>query len=294
MEKKEGFISARPQNTYTLHTTHAPNFLGLHINSGAWAASNYGKGLIIGVIDTGISPGHPSFSDDGMPPPPPKWRGKCELDGATCNNKLIGARNLVSHLFGLPPLDQEGHGTLTSSTAAGSFVAGANVLGNANGTAAGIAPLAHLAVYKACSFNVCGESDLLAAMDAAVDDGVDVISASIGRGPVKWSDDGVAIAAFSAIKKGIFVSCSADNGGPNRSTLANEFPWVLTVGASTIDRSIRAVAALGNGDEFDGESLFQPQDFNSVFLTLIDPSANGKNQTTAAYCEPTALGGIDI
>lgn len=75
MEKKEGFISARPQNQYTLHTTHTPNFLGLHKNFGARPASNYGKGVIIGVIDTGITPAHPSFNDDDMPPPPAKWKG---------------------------------------------------------------------------------------------------------------------------------------------------------------------------------------------------------------------------
>ncbi|KAI3468828.1 hypothetical protein Pfo_025491 [Paulownia fortunei] len=292
MEKKDGFISARPQKTYTLHTTHAPNFLGLHMNFGTWPISNYGKGVIVGVIDTGITPGHPSFSDEGMPPPPAKWKGKCELNGTTCNNKLIGARNFVSNLSGLPPIDQEGHGTHTASTAAGNFVSGANVFGNANGTAAGMAPLDHLAVYKACSLNVCGESDILAAMDAAVEDGVDVISASLGRGPINFSEDSVAITAFGAIQKGIFVSCSADNGGPNSSTLANEFPWVLTVGASTIDRSIKAIAFLGNGDEFDGESLFQPKDFQSTLLPLIDPSANG-NQTVA-YCGPGSLNKIDI
>lgn len=205
--------------------------------------------------------------------------GECELNGVVaCNNKLIGARNLVSHLAGSPAVDEEGHGTLTSSTAAGNFIAGANVLGNANGTASGIAPLAHIAVYKACSSNICEEGDILAAMDAAVDDGVDVISASLGRGPARFSDDGVAIAAFAAIQKGIFVSCSADNGGPNSSTLANEFPWVLTVGASTIDRSIRAVASLGNGESFDGESLFQPKDFDPALLPLVDPSANGNQR----------------
>ncbi|KAH6817040.1 hypothetical protein C2S51_000643 [Perilla frutescens var. frutescens] len=291
MEKKEGFISAKPQHSYTLHTTHSPNFMGLHYNFGAWPASNYGKGIIIGVIDTGITPGHPSFRDDGILPPPAKWRGKCDLSGgATCNNKLIGARNFVTGIH--TPIDQEGHGTLTSSTAAGNFVSGANVLGNADGIAAGIAPLAHLAVYKACSDDVCGESDILAAMDAAVDDGVDVISASLGRGPSKFSDDGVAIAAFAAIQKGIFVSCSADNGGPNSSTLANEFPWALTVGASTIDRSIKAVAYLGNGEKFDGQSLFQPKYFKSDFITIVDASANG-NQT-AAHCERGSLDNIDI
>ncbi|KAK6158084.1 hypothetical protein DH2020_005398 [Rehmannia glutinosa] len=137
MEKNDKFISARPQKIYTLHTTHAPNFLGLHMNFGAWPVSNYGKNVIIGVIDTGITPNHPSFSDNGMPPPPAKWKGKCELN----------------------------------------------------------------AVYKACSLNVCGESDILAAMDAAVEDGVDVISASLSRGPARFSDDGVAIAAFAAIRR---------------------------------------------------------------------------------------------
>ncbi|KAK6137594.1 hypothetical protein DH2020_028674 [Rehmannia glutinosa] len=292
MEKNDKFISARPQKIYTLHTTHAPSFLGLHMNFGAWPVSNYGKNVIIGVIDTGITPNHPSFSDNVMPPPPAKWKGKCELNGTVCNNKLIGARNFVTNLSGLPPVDQEGHGTLTASTAAGNFVSGANVFGNANGTAAGMAPLAHLAVYKACSLNVCGESDILAAMDAAVEDGVDVISSSLSRGPSRFSDDGVAIAAFAAIQKGIFVSCSADNGGPNKSTLASEFPWVLTVGASTIDRSLRAIALLGNGDEFEGESIFQPKDFEPGMLPLIDTSKNG-NQT-AGYCGSGALNGIGV
>ncbi|KAL3499441.1 hypothetical protein ACH5RR_038534 [Cinchona calisaya] len=286
MEKTEGFVYARPQRILALHTTHSPIFLGLHENFGFWPGSNYGKGVIVGVLDTGITPGHPSFNDEGLPPPPAKWKGKCELNGTACNNKLIGARNFVSSVPG-QPLDVEGHGTHTASTAAGNFVQHANVFGNANGTAVGMAPHAHLAIYKVCSENGCADSDMLAAMDTAVEEGVDVLSLSIGGGSVPFFDDGIAIGAFGAIQKGVFVSCSAANSGPVSASLSNEAPWILTVGASTIDRSIRATALLGNNEEFDGETLFQPKDFPTTLLPLVYAGVNGDQN--AALCAPGSL-----
>ncbi|WMV52164.1 hypothetical protein MTR67_045549 [Solanum verrucosum] len=125
MEKKPGFVSARPQRIFQLHTTHTPSFLGLHQNVGLWNASNSGKGVLIGILDTGIDPQHPSFNDNGMPNLPLKWKGKCEFNVTTyCNKKLIGARNYVQpDRF---PLDLAGHGTHTSSTAGGNFVDDAN------------------------------------------------------------------------------------------------------------------------------------------------------------------------
>ncbi|KAF5775047.1 putative cucumisin [Helianthus annuus] len=124
MENMDGFVSARRERVYKLHTTHTPTFLGLHQNLGVWNGSNYGKGIIIGVLDTGITPGHPSFDDKDVPPPPAKWKGKC--DGSWCNNKLIGARDFTNSTGTGSPVDEEGHGTHTSSTAAGNFVDGAN------------------------------------------------------------------------------------------------------------------------------------------------------------------------
>ncbi|GJT77685.1 peptidase S8/S53 domain-containing protein [Tanacetum coccineum] len=88
---------------------------------------------------SGITPGHPSFDDKGIPPPPLRWKGKCEVSG--CNNKLIGIRNFVS---GDSAIDIVGHGTHTSSTAAGNYVNNASVFEQANGTASGMAPLATL------------------------------------------------------------------------------------------------------------------------------------------------------
>ncbi|KAJ9173502.1 hypothetical protein P3X46_016625 [Hevea brasiliensis] len=295
MEEKGGLVLARPQKILPLHTTHSPNFLGLYQNLGLWRNSNYGKGVIVGVLDTGISPDHPSFSDEGMPPPPAKWKGKCEFNGTECNNKLIGARTFQSFehpLKPVGPIDDVGHGTHTASTAAGSFVSAANVFGNANGTAVGMAPLAHLAIYKVCSDFGCSESDILAAMDTAVEEGVDVLSLSLGGRSAPFTADGIAVGAFGAIQNGVFVSCSAGNSGPGNFSLSNEAPWILTVGASTIDRSIRATVKLGNNEKFFGESLFQPQLSTQNFWPLVYPGKDG-NQSSAV-CAPGSLENFDV
>ncbi|KAL6349111.1 hypothetical protein AAG906_033767 [Vitis piasezkii] len=260
--------------------------------SGFWKGSNFGEGVIIGILDTGVYPQHPSFSDEGMPLPPAKWTGTCEFNGTACNNKLIGARNFDSLTPKQLPIDVEGHGTHTASTAAGNYVKHANMYGNAKGTAAGIAPRAHVAVYKVCGLLGCGGSDILAAYDAAIEDGVDVLSLSLGGESSPFYDDPVALGAFAAIRKGIFVSCSAGNSGPAHFTVANEAPWILTVAASTLDRSITATAKLGNTEEFDGESLYQPRNFSSKLLPLVYAGANGDQ--TSAYCAPGSLKNLDV
>ncbi|KAK9927384.1 hypothetical protein M0R45_024568 [Rubus argutus] len=225
-------------------------------------------------------------------PPPAKWKGKCDFNGTFCNNKLIGARSFQGgKTTGAPPVDLDGHGTHTSSTAGGNFVKGASVFGMANGTASGMAPYAHLAMYQICSEQGCSESDILAAMDTAVADGVDVLSLSLGGGSVPFYADGIAVGAFGAIQKGIFVSCSAGNEGPFYGSLSNEAPWILTVGASTIDRSIRATAKLGNGQEYDGESLFQDKNFSSNLLPLVYAGAYSKD--SSALCDVGTLSGVE-
>ncbi|XP_055819651.1 subtilisin-like protease [Solanum dulcamara] len=292
MEKTPGFVSAWPQRMLSLHTTHTPSFLGLQQNIGLWRDANYGKGVIIGVLDTGITPDHPSFSDKGMPPPPEKWKGKCESNFTTkCNNKLIGARTFP--IGSDSPIDDNGHGTHTASTSAGGFVKGANVYGNAKGTAVGIAPLAHLAIYKVCQPFGCADSDVLAAMDAAIDDGVDILSISLGGGSRSFYEDPIALGAYSAAKKGILVSCSAANNGPYDSTLSNDAPWILTVGASTLDRKLKATITLGNQKVFEGESAFHPKDHNSAFSPLFDPSLNATD-FDSPYCGTGTLNDPEI
>ncbi|XP_050226690.1 subtilisin-like protease [Mercurialis annua] len=282
MENKDGFMFARPRRMVPLHTTHTPSFLGLDYGLGLWNHSNYGSGVIVGLIDSGITADHPSFSGEGMPAPPAKWKGKCD-NSTLCNNKLIGARNFATDSNSTS--DDYMHGTHTASTAAGSPVVNANFFGQANGTAIGMAPLAHLAMYKVSGRgNEAGESEILAAMDAAIEDGVDVLSLSLGIGSHPFYDDVIALGAYAAMQKGIFVSCSAGNSGPDNSSLSNEAPWILTVGASTVDRAIRATVVLGNSEELNGESLFQPKDFPSTLLPLV----------YGGLCLPGSLKNVDV
>lgn len=293
MEKKDGFISARPEKILSLHTTHTPNFLGLNLNMGMWLDSNYGKGVIIGVLDTGIFPDHPSFSDEGMPPPPAKWKGRCEFKNTTCNNKIIGARYFSSGNGEESPFDDDGHGTHTASTAAGNFVKGASIFGNANGTAVGIAPLAHLAIYRVCT-PFCSDSNILAGMEDAIEDGVDVLSLSLGQLTNNFYQDFLALGAFSAMEKGVLVSCSAGNSGPYNFSMSNEAPWILTVGASTTDRKLRATAVLGNKQQFHGESAFQPKDFPQTLLPLVYAGSLNTSDPFAPYCGGDSLNGSDV
>ncbi|CAI0418895.1 unnamed protein product [Linum tenue] len=154
------------------------------------------------------------------------------------------------------PRDSDGHGTHTASIAAGRYVYPASTLGYARGLAAGMAPKARLAVYKVCWTAGCYDSDILAAFDAAVADGVDVISLSVGGVVVPYYLDAIAIGAFGAMDRGIFVSASAGNGGPGALTVTNVAPWVTTVGAGTLDRDFPADVKLGNGKVIPGMSVY--------------------------------------
>ena len=81
------------------------------------------------------------------------------------------------------------------------FVAGANTLGRDNGTATGMVPFIHLAMYKVCDENGCVDSDIVAAMDAAIDDGFHVLSLLLGGGSIPFYNDDIAIGHFLLHKK---------------------------------------------------------------------------------------------
>ena len=147
--------------------------------------------------------------------------------------------------------DYDGHGSHTLSTAGGSFVPDASIFGIANGTAKGGSPRARVAAYKVCwppvNGSECFDADIIAAFDMAIHDGVDVLSVSLGGEPTQYFNDGMAIGSFHAIQRGIVVVCSAGNSGPTPSTVTNVAPWLITVGASTVDREFQTFVELGNG-----------------------------------------------
>lgn len=212
------------------------------------------------------------FSDEGFGPIPTRWKGHCEsgqlFNGTTdCNRKLIGAKWFVDGFLAennqpfnttdspeyMSARDAIGHGTHTSTIAAGSFVGNASYRGLGLGTVRGGAPRARIAMYKVC-WNVpagqCSAADILKAFDEAIHDGVDLLSVSIGDPIPLFSDvddrEGINVGSFHAVVRGISVICAGGNSGPSSMSIENTSPWVLTVAASNIDRSLPTRLTFGN------------------------------------------------
>ncbi|CAI8607747.1 unnamed protein product [Vicia faba] len=287
LKTSPGYISSIPDLPVKLDTTYSPQFLGLNPNKGAWHDSNFGNDVIVGLIDTGVWPESDSFKDHGMTEIPSKWKGQCEnsihFKKSLCNKKLIGAKFFNKGLLAQNPnaslglnstRDTEGHGTHTSSTAAGSRVDKASFFGYAAGTASGIASNSRVAMYKAIWVDGRLSSDIIAAIDAAISDGVDVLSLSFGINDVSLYEDPVAIATFAAMEKGVFVTTSAGNEGPAHRTIHNGTPWVITVAAGTMNRDFQGTLTLGNGSKIVGLSLyigkFPSNNFPIVFMGSCD------------------------
>ncbi|KAK4479024.1 hypothetical protein RD792_014533 [Penstemon davidsonii] len=307
LRQSDAVLGVYEDTVYTLHTTRTPEFLGLDTELGPWTGHSIqelnqaSQDVIIGVLDTGIWPESMSFNDVNMPNVPSRWRGECQAAADFdpknhCNKKLIGAR-FFSRGYAMAvsgegenelqsPRDNDGHGTHTASTAAGNLVRNASLLGYAKGNARGMATHARIAAYKVCWKSGCLGSDILAAIDRAILDGVDVLSMSLGGGSAPYSRDTIAVGAFAAMEKGIVVSCSAGNSGPAKASLANVAPWILTVGAGTIDRDFPAFATLGNGKKFTGMSLYSGKGMGKKMVELV---YNKGSNSSSNLCMPGSL-----
>lgn len=300
LQSQPGVLSVLPELKYELHTTRTPEFLGLGQTTETIPQSNSESDIIIGVLDTGVWPESKSFDDTGLGPVPGSWKGACEsgtnFNSSNCNRKLIGARYFAKGYEATvgpietskeskSPRDDDGHGTHTASTAAGSAVSGASLFGYAPGTARGMAPRSRIAAYKVCWVGGCFSSDIVAAIDQAIADNVNVLSMSLGGGMSDYFRDSVAIGAFSAMEKGILISCSAGNAGPSAYSLSNSAPWITTVGAGTLDRDFPAFVSLGNGKNFSGVSLYRGN--SNAAPTALTPfvyAGNASNATSGNLC----------
>jgi len=303
----------------TLHTTNSWGFLGLDENGGGdseteviprhslWRNANFGKDVIVANLDTGVWPESKSFDDTGYGPVPSRWKGICQagtdFTAAQCNRKLIGARYFVKgyedvngpfNITGdfLSPRDADGHGTHTLSTAGGNFVKNASINGYAKGIAKGGAPHARVAAYKVC-WDSCYDADIVAAFDAGIHDGVDVFSISLGSDPdADYFVDALAIASFHAVQRGRVVVCSAGNSGPDPGTVENVAPWIITVGASSINRQFLSGASLGNKRTYVGQSVSKfrlPEKKLYPLVSSSDIRAPNINKTSAQVCLPGSL-----
>ena len=166
-----------------------------------------GRGITVAVIDTGVDYTHPDLGG-----------------GFGAGHKVVAGYDFVNH--DADPQDDNGHGTHVAGIIAG------------NGGVTGVAPEATLTAYKVFDqFGTGSESDILAALEAAVDpanpDAADVVNMSLG-GPGDGTEP-VGEAATRVVRGGVVVVASAGNGGPGRQTVLTPgaAEGVIAVGAST-------------------------------------------------------------
>jgi len=308
----------------------SPNFLGLP--TGAWrrlgGANGAGAGIVVGVIDGGIHPENPSFADRpvqggrrlfwGDPYGPPQgFRGRCQggehWSPSTCNNKLVGARFFVEGYGAenvherdfLSPRDSDGHGSHTASTAAGNFGVDPTVFGNGLGVdlISGIAPRAYISHYKAFwngkdgTVGEASDIDVVAAIDRAVADRVDVINASFSGGASFGGSSPTGVAFLRAARAGVFVAEAAGNEGPGPETIADaaDAPWVTTVAASTTARTFTSRMRLRDGQGAPPAPLtlqglsFTPELSEVPLVDGATAAAPGVPAEDAELCLPGSL-----
>jgi subtilisin family serine protease len=242
-----------------LLTDAGPEWIGA---PGIWNGSHTGgrpgtsgEGVVVGVIDTGINHGHPSFAAvgpvDGHVHENPRGRYYGACDPVTglpfCNAKLIGAWDFT----GTSPEDHHLHGSHVAGTAVGNVVDAAlhAPTTTVERRISGVAPHANLITYKAC-VTTCPITAILASINQATLDQVDVINYSIGGTSSDPWDDLDALAFKNARAAGIFVATSAGNSGPGAATMGSpaDAPWVTAVGASTHNRDFpNSLVDLGGG-----------------------------------------------
>uniref|UniRef100_A0A0E0HUX5 Subtilisin-like protease n=2 Tax=Oryza nivara TaxID=4536 RepID=A0A0E0HUX5_ORYNI len=273
-------------------TTHTPQFLGLP--TGVWPTGGgfdrAGEDVVIGFVDSGIYPQHPSFSAHKTDPfgPVPHYKGKCEMDPVTrrsfCNGKIVGAQHFAKAAIAAgafnpdvdfaSPLDGDGHGSHTAAIAAGNNGIPVRMHGHEFGKASGMAPRARIAVYKVL-YRLFGGyvSDVVAAIDQAVQDGVDILNLSVGPNSPPTATRTTFLNPFdaallSAVKAGVFVAQAAGNGGPFPKTLVSFSPWITTVAAGVDDRRYKNHLVLGNGKLLPGLGVSPATHENKSFSLI--------------------------
>ncbi|XP_062224864.1 subtilisin-like protease SBT2.5 [Phragmites australis] len=290
-------------------TMYTPNFIGA---SGVWpllgGAENSGDGVVIGMIDTGIDPKNPSFVRNSMSsqekPPPASFKGICSTGNKfppdSCNGKIVGAMwfaragqasgefNATIHYAS--PYDPDGHGSHTASIAAGNFHTPLVSRGYNFGHASGMAPGARLAIYKAAYPFGGYMSDVIAAVDQAVEDGVNVISLSMGpssvsSGPASFLNM-LETQLLLATKAGVSVIQAVGNGGPDENSVVSFSPWILSVAASTTDRKYRKSIIIGNGQVFSCGALSPPTPGKTMYPLAWADDVSIENSTDgSADCQ---------
>ena len=222
-----------------------------------WAPglTNAGDGIKIGVIDGGVDQKHPFFDPASYTMPAGFPKGQTAFTTA----KVIVARSFPppgpTTAAERAPFDEKssssGHGTHVAGIAAGN----ANTPATGGVLISGVAPRAYIGNYRAYTIPTdsgVGEDgnapEVVAAIEAAVADGMDVINLSIGEAETEPSRDPIALALDGAAAAGVIPVVAAGNDftdfGRGSLTSPGSSAKAITVGAvSTADNGTAGVIA---------------------------------------------------
>jgi hypothetical protein len=306
-----GIVTVEKDIKMKLDTNRTPDMLGLTDPGGLWdqlgGSSKAGEGVIVGIVDSGIWPENPSFSDRDengklVFRQIPGWHGRCRpgenFPASDCNQKMIGATWYNAGFGGdagtkaafpyefISTRDAGGHGSHTASTAAGNYGVEVTIGSNSLGMISGMAPRARIAAYKVCwgigDEGGCFGSDSVAAIDQAVADGVDVLNFSISGTRTNYLD-AVEVAFLFAADAGVFVAASAGNSGPGAGTVAHMSPWLTTVAAGTKDDFYAGTVTAGDGAVYDGASRASAVSGDLVYSADVVLAGEDPNQGRLCY-----------
>lgn len=226
------------------------------------------------------------------------------FDGTACNSKVLAAHYFADDFLRtvppgerapqeqISPVDVDSHGTHTGSTAAGNANVRATLGGRDMGITGGVAPAAKLSIYKTCWEDTdpdtggCYSSAAVAAVNQAIEDGVDVLNYSIS-GSTSTTTDPVSLAFLSATSAGIFVAASAGNSGPTAGTVNHGAPWITTVAATSFSSELQGTAEFADGSKFRGASMMShPVPPSHVVLATAAAAAGA---ASPQLCGPNTL-----
>ncbi len=275
----------------------------------AWAAAGgraaAGAGIKIGDIDTGIDNTHPFFDPTGFSYPP----GFPKCDAADSNShhpdqdcNYVSPKVIVAKVFynknnqtNFDAQAIQDHGTHTAGIAAGIFNPSLNAVVNGVliNSMSGMAPGAFLGNYNVFPGDVTNarSEDILNAIDAAVEDGMDVLNLSLG-GSYHGNNDLLAIGLDNAVDAGLSVAVAAGNSGPGPNTV--ESPGrarkVITVAASTNQHFVgEPFTYPSGGGTTVGAAVGDFAPLAAGSFNLFDTHANG-----CASVDPGASGNVAI
>jgi subtilisin family serine protease len=234
----------------------------------AGGPANAGAGVKVGIIDTGIDQTHPCFNPAGYSYPSGFPKGTNSLT----TPKVIVAKvfNNQSNRFGYTPEAIQEHGTHVAGTVACNLDTPATVAGvSIPYGVSGVAPKAWLGnynVFPGHDANARSE-DILNALDAAYQDGMDVINMSLG-GNAHGFQDLLTNAVDDLDQAGMVSAVAAGNSGPGHFTVESpgSAARALTAGAMTVGHFVAAPITVG-GNTYAGVA----GDFAKVSSTLTAP-----------------------